>query len=247
MTLGAGDLRLLGFRPRDRGFTIVEVLMVVAIITILFTLVIVATTQYRHIASVKATRAMIQRLRSTLDDYHRLTGRYPPDGFDSEVKNAGGVPIWGSACLYEFLSREISIEENVGGQIRTSKHDPLMQFKESELTEEKSDTPGVREIRDGFGLPLHYDNTQNGIFQAEKQQANPHASELIDDHPEDPRLADGKAAIPYPGRCQRSGSYDLWSHGSAQAHQDPETDPGLTIGNWNVDVERTEKEDKPEE
>ncbi len=245
MTSGAGDHPFLGFRRR--GFTIVEVLMVVGIITILFTLVIVATSQYRRLASGRASRAMIQRLRDALDDYNRLTGRYPPDGFDYEVKNSNGVVIWGSACLYEFLTKEIAVEENIGGQLRTTKHESLVHFKESELTPENSEIPGVREIRDGFGLPLHYDNTQNGIFQPEKQQDNPHSSELVDSHPDDPRLAEGKAAIPYPGRCQRSGAYDLWSHGTAQAHKDSETDPDYTVGNWNVDVERAEIADKPEE
>jgi prepilin-type N-terminal cleavage/methylation domain-containing protein len=235
MTSGAGDgpRALPGARPTLRAFTIVEVLVVIAIMTILFTLVLLASSQLRNKANMENTKAMIQRLRDNLEEYRRLRGSYPPDGYDSEVRNKDGKPIWGSACLYEFLAKEFTVEEEVGGQVRRNRHAPLISFTEAELTAEDPESPGIREVKDGFGLPFHYDNTEDDSFRPDKQAEAAHM-EPVKDHPPDPR--DDPQAVPNRG-IQRRRAYDLWSHGSARGH-DPQADLRLTVGTWNVDVDK---------
>src|SRR5262245_21468384 len=99
-------------RPKT-GFTIVEVLMVIAVMTILFALVMVASNRLRQKAYFERTKSMIQQLKEALEEYKGLKGTYPPDGYDFEVKNRDGKPVWGAACLYEFLSTELTIEQDV--------------------------------------------------------------------------------------------------------------------------------------
>src|SRR6185436_15483546 len=191
----------------------------------------------RQKAYVERTKAMIHQLKDALGEYKVLKGSYPPDGYDFEVKNRDGKPIWGAACLYEFLSSELTIEENVAGQVRISKHDPIMSFKASDLTPENPDMPGIREVVDGFGLPFHYDNTEDGQFKPEKQGELAHM-DAAEAHPPDPR--DDGTIVPRRG-IQMRDAYDLWSHGSHDAHSKDDLDLRLTIGNWNVDSEIKEK------
>jgi len=229
---------------RTGGFTIVEVLMVVAIMTLLFGLVIVATSTVRKNAAISSTKALISRLRNAIADYHQSTGHYPPDGFDSDVRTKEGTHIFGSAALYDALTHEITIQEKISGQVRPRTAGPFMEFRDSEITPDDENFPGAREILDGFGVELHYDNTEDGHFDPDKQIEVAH---LIppDDHPPDPRISDDTDVVPRPG-IQSNGAYDLWSHGSAKAHKDPKTSPKSTIGSWNVgsDKKRAVEEDE---
>jgi len=209
-----------GSAGRSRGFTIVEVLMVIAVMTILFTLVVMVSSRLRQKAFVERTKAMVHQLKDALEEYRTLKGTYPPDGYDFEVKNRNGKPIWGAACLYEFLTTELTIEENVAGQIRRSEHDPIMAFKANDLSPEDPDNPGIREVVDGFGLPFHYDNTEDGQFKPEKQGELAHM-EAVDGHPGDPR--DDPEVVSRRG-IQKVGAYDLWSHGSHSAHSEENVD-----------------------
>jgi prepilin-type N-terminal cleavage/methylation domain-containing protein len=229
---------------RRKGFTIVEVLMVVAIMTLLFGLVVFATTTVRNKAYLMTTKAMVSRLRDRIAAYKQLTGHCPPDGYDTEVKNAKGERVWGSAALYAALTTELTVEEKISGQVRTTKHPALDSFKDAELTKEDESMPGVREILDGFGLPFHYDNTEDGKFQPERQTENAHI-DPVDNHPPDPRTSDDTEVVPKRG-IQGRGSYDLWSHGSSKAHSNPKTPLKYTVGSWNVDVEKAETREDSE-
>ncbi len=227
-----------------RGFTIVEVLVVVAIMSMLFGLVMIASTAIRRRAMSRATEAMIVKLNAGLQNYYELTGHYPPDGYDTEVKNSKGVPIRGAACLYEFMTKEFTVETRVSGQVRTEKHDPLMKFSDkTELSGEDPEFPEVREVLDGFGLPIHYDNTENGIFEPQGELAH---MVPVDNHPPDPRTSDDTDVVPKKG-IQHMGAYDLWSHGDQKAHQGQKVSLTSTIGTWNVAVERKEAQQEQEE
>jgi type II secretory pathway pseudopilin PulG len=222
------------------GFTIVEVLMVVAIMVMLFGMVIIASKSIWSKRDSERTRAMISTLQIELQEYKSLKGHYPPDGYDSEVKNAQGTRIRGSACLYEFLGKEFTVENNVGGQLRIEKHDPLIAvFKKDELSPEDPDNPGAFEILDGFGLPYHYDNTEDGQFKPEAQQDLPHL-QAVENHPVDPRT--DTEVVPRVG-IQNMGNYDLWSHGNKKAHDEP-VPVKETIGTWNMDMEKKSQETK---
>ena len=206
----------------------VEIMVVVAILSILFTLVMVATAKYRVQAANERTRALIQRLDLALGDYYNKTGAYPPDGFDNDVTTEDGDVIKGSACLHYFLTRELEVTTEVAGEQRKSKHPPAMDFKQSEL--EEADEPGIFEIVDGFGTPIHYDNTQNGEFTPQTGEAH-----MIEppDHPIDPRESVEYGAVKKEGI--QTTSYDIWAHGVGRhTVKDEMKNVGLTISNWNL-------------
>ncbi len=231
MTSGIGKtLRLEHGGPFSdrRGFTMVEVLMVVAIIMMLTAMMTVAVMSQRKRAAKQATQALFVRLEAAIESYKELAGHYPPDGFDFEVTNDEGTAIRGSACLHYFLTKQLTVERKVSGLSRITKHDPVVELKEGELTLANEDFPGAREITDGHKVPLHYDNTENDEFEAQDETA--HLEELTY-HPEDARLNSDQLAVE-EGGIQNPGKYDLWSHGDA-GHTETET-LETTVGNWNA-------------
>jgi len=235
MTSGIGDRRL-SQRRWHGGFTLVEIIVVMAIVVLLFGLVAVSLSQYLGRASKSATQALILRLEQHLDEYHRIQGSYPPDGIDSVVRTEDGEEIQGSACLYYFLlSRTPSVERrNVGGKLSIREHAPVATFKESELTPVDPAHPGVREILDGWATPIHYDNTEDEVFRPQRGEV--HFPPLGDsEHPPDPRSGevqvDGQDVVVKAGI--QSPGFDIWSHGD-QGH-DVDEPPSMPVATWNKD------------
>ncbi|MBI4585238.1 MAG: type II secretion system protein [Planctomycetes bacterium] len=68
-------------RHRPEGFTLVEVLLVVTIISILASLTIVSVQYGRKFANVKATQAEIQQLAQAAHSYKNNFGDFPPTFF----------------------------------------------------------------------------------------------------------------------------------------------------------------------
>ncbi len=114
----------------------------------------------------------------------------------------------------------------------------MAKFESRELTfaeDEDPENPGVKEVVDGWSIPLHYDNTENGRFRP--QDGSVHYPPLMEDHPDDPREGnrevEGKNAVVRAGN-QGSG-YDLWSHG--EHGHDPDAEPSLPIASWNLKLD----------
>jgi type II secretory pathway pseudopilin PulG len=211
-------------------------LVVIAIIITLFSLVAISMGLYKKIAYEKATTALLQRLQQHLDEYRSLTGHYPPDGIDSPQQNAEGTRIQGAACLHYFLTNPITVEEVTGGVRQPKVYPPIIaKMKENELTPEDPASPGVREIADAWANPLHYDNTEDGVFRPQRGEV--HSPPLDDsEHPLDPRVAEFKVGdergAGRPGEVQSTG-YDLWSH-DGQGHSVVEDEATLPIASWNI-------------
>ena len=74
------------------GFTLVELLLVVAILGILATVVVVNFTGKQADAMIQATRGSIANIGVAIDMYEVDTGRLPP-GLDALIKSAG-EPNW---------------------------------------------------------------------------------------------------------------------------------------------------------
>ncbi len=231
-----------GIPPRSRqgdgsgGFTLVELLVVIAILATLFGLVVSMVGSIMGKGSEKATVAMILRLQDWADEYRSFTGYYPPDGIDGRVQDDEGALLRGSAALYYELSRNVIAEEIYGSRRRLTEHPPVGTFGSRELTPrefEDPDNPGVKEILDGWGIPFHYDNTQNGRFKPQDGTVHfPFVPE--DEHPDDPREGnreiEGEVIV---GRVGNQGAgFDLWSHGD-HGH-DPTLPPNVPVASWNA-------------
>lgn len=87
---------------RVAGFSLVEMLVAVAIVGLLVGLVGPAAMRQLQASRVNATEAQIAQLRSALDIYQIDTGRLPSEdlGLGALVNNAGaGVPGWNGPYL----------------------------------------------------------------------------------------------------------------------------------------------------
>jgi len=210
---------------------------VLAIIVLLFSMITVSVGTFYRSAYEKSTKSMILRLREYIENYQRLTGEFPPDGLDYEVTNDEGTLLRGSACLRHYLTQPVLVEVIQGGVPRLKEYPPVAPpFKRSELGLEDEYSPGAREIKDGFGDPIHYDNTQNGEFM--EQTGEVHTPPVDDaDQPPDPRIEEftvlGQPAVPKPGTIQ-SKVFDLWSRGGQGPEYDNDEENQLPIANWNV-------------
>lgn len=208
-------------RGRRGGFTLVEILIVIGLLVFLASIVLVSGGSLLTSTRVKGTRATIEALRLKIDEYQSLTGYAPPDGIDTPVKNSSGTAVRGNAALHHALTSPITVRVMTGGIPRQKTYEPRKSFKDSEVTAEDPDYPGVREIVDAFGVPFHYDNTEDGRMRP--QDGGVHYPPVDEEeHPLDPRTGED---------YRLDLGYDLWSHGEKE-HSTEESSP--PIGTWNV-------------
>src|ERR1700681_2398326 len=84
----------------QRGFTLVEMLVVIAIIGMIMGLIGPRVLNYLSESRVKAARIQIQSFSSALDLFYLDAGRYPStaEGLAALVRPTSGVAVW--AGLY---------------------------------------------------------------------------------------------------------------------------------------------------
>ena len=94
------------FRGRGRwrgegGFTLIEILVVIAIIALIMSLVGPRVLNYLGESKVKAARIQIQSFGSALDLFNLDTGRYPTtgEGLTGLVQSPGTIPAWNGPYL----------------------------------------------------------------------------------------------------------------------------------------------------
>jgi len=76
---GTGAARTAPIGPRRRGFTLVEILVVIVIISMLAGMLLVAIIPARNRAKNSVIKAEIEQLQGALQQYKNLYGEYPPD------------------------------------------------------------------------------------------------------------------------------------------------------------------------
>ena len=85
----------------ERGFTLVEMLVVITIIALIMSLVGPRVLNYLTESKVKAAKIQIQSLSSALDLLYLDTGRYPSsaEGLSTLVKPTGAMQGWNGPYL----------------------------------------------------------------------------------------------------------------------------------------------------
>jgi prepilin-type N-terminal cleavage/methylation domain-containing protein len=137
-------LRRGGFT--NGGFTLLELLVVVAIITTLAAFLIAGLWPQKEKALRSNTAAMIEAVKTALDQYYSEFHDYPPDGYDQEpgwkapVNNYASPPVAGvgirlgnpsknlyyagSGCLIYFLCYPITNITLIGADMGGTTPDP---------------------------------------------------------------------------------------------------------------------------
>jgi general secretion pathway protein G len=99
-TLTCRQNRPLG-RRAERGFTLVEMLVVISIIALIMALVGPRVLNFLSESKVKAATIQIESLESALDLYALDTGRYPStsEGLTALMERPAGETSWGGPYL----------------------------------------------------------------------------------------------------------------------------------------------------
>jgi prepilin-type N-terminal cleavage/methylation domain-containing protein len=106
-------------RPAAAGFTLVELLVVMAVIAILLTLLVPVISSSREQANIVQTNAIIDGVSMALDSYRQVHNTYPPDQGPGDADKS-------SECLVYYLSGG-SIAYNPNTQPDYEWADPLFQ------------------------------------------------------------------------------------------------------------------------
>jgi general secretion pathway protein G len=88
-------------RRAERGFTLVEILVVITIIGLIMGLVGPRVLNYLGDSKVKAAKIQIESLASAIELYYLDTGRYPTasEGLNSLLLRPGNAPGWNGPYL----------------------------------------------------------------------------------------------------------------------------------------------------
>ena len=100
-------VKLSGMRNRlkrargEGGFTLIEILVVIAIIALIMSLVGPRVLNYLGESKVKAAKIQIQSFGSALDLFNLDNGRYPStgEGLTALVQSPGTIPTWNGPYL----------------------------------------------------------------------------------------------------------------------------------------------------
>jgi general secretion pathway protein G len=85
----------------ERGFTLVEILVVITIIGLIMALVGPRVLNYLSESKVKTAKIQIQSFASALDLFYLDAGRYPSsaEGLGALVRPVGGIAAWNGPYL----------------------------------------------------------------------------------------------------------------------------------------------------
>ena len=145
----------------SKGFTLIEILVVIAIILVLAGITVVAVMGTRERARVAATKGLVTALVSAIQEYYETFKEYPADGVNGpDVSVTGGRQ--GSAALFYLLCRELKVTRTVGpsgaSYQETTNVGPFFKYKRKFLTRKVKDPNTDKvEFKDGWNRAIEYD------------------------------------------------------------------------------------------
>jgi prepilin-type N-terminal cleavage/methylation domain-containing protein len=151
-----------------RGFTMLELIMVVAIIAILVALLMPVLGSVQRRAKETATRTFIKSIETAIAAYEFDWGLYPPDGLAAPITafKAGNPPggtytVSNSSALYYYLTSPFRVLPNgVKGEVWATKDaGPYLQVPEQNQ-QTAGGGPAIN-IADVYGRPFQYDNIRD--------------------------------------------------------------------------------------
>jgi len=156
--------RNLVITSRRDGFTLIEILVVIAVISMLAGMLMVSVGKIRTNAAIKVSQSMIDGISVALEAYKVDFGDYPPDDYSDSGGDTAAVSN-PAECLAFFLTREIRTDNtaNTGGSQRlynaSINREPYMKDLHENMTEDITGD-GWPELVDGFGNPFIYNRGQ---------------------------------------------------------------------------------------
>jgi type II secretion system protein G len=105
--------RMRRYRRQYRaGFTLVEILVTLAILTLLIGLIASGGTVARKKAKVYQAKTMVASLETALSLYHVDFGAYPPDGNQNMVNLLADAATYGSGSYPDWQGPYMSFKSN---------------------------------------------------------------------------------------------------------------------------------------
>jgi len=171
-------------RLRNIGFTLIEMLIVVAIIVILVALLMPVLGAVRESAKKKATRALIDGIAAGMERYYTEFDEYPPS------TDAGMGDSMDPTSIYKYLcgkdGRGITRTIGTTNQ-KTRRYDPFISPPAENLIKSGTDTIVI----DAWGKPIVFLNCR--FYTESKRAGNPsYVPDLV---------------------CKNPNSFDLYSTG----------------------------------
>lgn len=190
-------------RPRN-AFTLIEMLVVVAIIAILFGLSLAAYSGVNSRARISATQTTIETMKQALESYSNDFGDYPP----SNPKRAG-LTGNGSNDGIECLVRCLTTTKKNGPYGESLFQDKQLENIDNDTTTKNGPSssysvPTLHELVDAWGQPF--------IYLHNKDYKKGHFVTLITDKGTERSAVKG-AKSEKTGQYQSLTSFQIWSVG----------------------------------
>ncbi len=140
---------------KSRGFTLIEMLVVITIILILMALLAVLIKNVKSRAENKNTNGIVAALRMGCENYRTDERVYPPQTYTG---------FTGSQALHFLLGRERKVRSSSGPSGTIVKRDPYLEFPPNWLegNPASSEPNPPKNVIDAWGNVIQYSNPAPG-------------------------------------------------------------------------------------